>query len=191
MTVPKTNPLPPDFPWLEIGTVVAAQGLKGELRVRSSSDFPERFEQPGERWLQDPQGLNPPQSVQLLSGRYLPSKNIYIVKLADVGDRTQAESLRGYRFLVPESDRPSLGEDEYHIADLIGLDVYHQTTGEPMGTITALIEAGNDLLEVTLPQQDNLPSGKAYIPFVKAIVPLVDLEGKRIEILPPLGLLEL
>ena len=38
--------------WLKVGTLVAAQGLKGELRVNPSSDFPERFTKPGQRWLQ-------------------------------------------------------------------------------------------------------------------------------------------
>lgn len=189
MTEIDSNAVPSDFPWLEIGTVVAAQGLKGELRVRSSSDFPERFERPGERWLQDPFGSNPPKSVQLLSGRYLPSKNIYVVKLAEVCDRTHAELLRGYRLLVPQGDRPSLGEDEYHIVDLIGLGVYHHSTGERLGTIIASIAAGNDLLEIALSNPEDSLSGKAYIPFVRAIVPVVDIERGRVEILPPAGLL--
>lgn len=189
-------------PWLEIGTVVAPQGLKGELRILSSSDFPERFVKPGERWLQDPKGLNPPRSVQLLGGRFLPGKNIYVVRLADVGDRQQAESLRDYRLLVARSDRPPLAEDEYHVADLVGLGVYHQVTGAKIGVVTDLLTAGNDLLEVHMDaiaeQVENIEENKAeekpqkvLIPFVKAIVTSVDLEQKRIELLPPGGLLEL
>jgi 16S rRNA processing protein RimM len=199
-------------PWLEIGTVVAPQGLKGELRILSSSDFPERFQTPGERWLQDPKGLNPPRSVQLLRGRFLPGKNIYVVRLADIEDRQQAECLRDYRLLVARSDRPPLGEDEYHVADLVGLSVYHQLTGKKIGVVTDLLTAGNDLLEVHLDAiaatpSENLPeetvenententdaekSRKVLIPFVKAIVTSVDLEQKRIELLPPGGLLEL
>jgi 16S rRNA processing protein RimM len=41
--------------WIEIGTIVSPQGLNGELRVYSNSDFPERFLVPGKRWLQAPQ----------------------------------------------------------------------------------------------------------------------------------------
>ncbi|HEY9659223.1 MAG TPA: ribosome maturation factor RimM, partial [Allocoleopsis sp.] len=37
--------------WLEIGKIVGVQGLKGEVRIYPNSDFPERFEQPGKRWL--------------------------------------------------------------------------------------------------------------------------------------------
>jgi ribosomal 30S subunit maturation factor RimM len=51
-----------------------------------------------------------------------------------------------------QSDRPVLGEDEYHVLDLIGLEVFNQLTGENIGTVVDIIPAGNDLLEVQLHQ---------------------------------------
>lgn len=202
--------------WLEIGTIVGAQGLKGELRVYANSDFPERFEEPGQRWLQRP-GEAQPQSVQLLSGRFVPGKAIYVVKLAGVETREQAEALRDSQLLVPESDRPQLGEDEYHVMDLIDLEVINQLTGEPIGIVIDIIPAGNDLLEVKLHQQPEVAAPEKpaapipnrtskirkvkrqtekkpttiLIPFVKAIAPVVDLQSRRIEITPPAGLLEI
>jgi 16S rRNA processing protein RimM len=200
--------------WLEIGTIVAPQGLKGELRVYPNSDFPERFEKPGQRWLQRP-GETQPQPVELLAGRYVPGKGIYVVQLAGVENREQAEALRDSRLLVPESDRPKLGEDEYHVMDLIDLEVFNQLTGEAVGIVVDVISAGNDLLEVQLHQQPAPAPAKAeapipnrtskirkpkrktaskpatiLIPFVKAIAPVVDLQSGRIEITPPAGLLE-
>ena len=139
--------------WLEIGKIVAAQGLKGELRVISTSDFPERFETPGTRWLQSPNGSSI-QTVELIKGRYVPGKNLYIIKLEEVEDRTQAETLRDYKLLVPSSDKPQLNEDEYHVSDLINLEVYHQTTQELIGVVTDILAAGHDLLEVELSQQN-------------------------------------
>ncbi|NEQ88960.1 MAG: ribosome maturation factor RimM, partial [Moorea sp. SIO2I5] len=100
--------------WLEIGRIVSPHGLKGELRVYPSSDFPERFEEPGQRWLKPPRD-NPPQPVELLWGRFVPAKGLYVVQLKGVDNRDQAEALRGYQLLVPASDRPELEEDEYHI----------------------------------------------------------------------------
>jgi len=201
--------------WLEIGTIVSAQGLKGELRVYPNSDFPERFEQAGQRWLQRP-GETVPQPVELLGGRYVPGKALYVVRLAGVENRDQAEALRDSLLLVPESDRPTLGEDEYHVRDLIDLEVFDQLTGEAVGTVVSVIPAGNTLLEVKLHQQPTLAPAKAegptpnriskqrkpkrqktpkpvtvLIPFVKEIAPVVDLQGGRIEITPPAGLLEL
>lgn len=170
--------------FIEVGQIVAAQGLKGELRVYPDSDFPERFLEPGQRWLLRPQG-GEPQPVQLLSGRYLDGKGLYVIQLEGIGDRDQAEALRGCKMLVPATDRPSLEEDEFHVADLMGLAVYDQASQAEIGTVVSLVPAGNDLLEV------KQASGKTVlIPFVKPIVPVVDLAQGRIEITPPPGLLE-
>ncbi|BCL36260.1 ribosome maturation factor RimM [Nostoc sp. MS1] len=178
--------------WLQIGKIVAPQGLSGEVRVYSDSDFPERFEVPGTRWILRP-GQTEPQPIELLYGRYLEGKNLYVVELAGVENRNQAEELRGCILYVPASDRPELGEDEYHVADLIGMEVFLQASGDLVGTVVDIIPAGNDLLEVSLHQP--VPTDKkpktVLIPFVKAIAPVVDLQTRRIEITPPTGLLEL
>ena len=195
--------------WLEIGTIVSPQGLKGELRIYPNSDFPERFTQPGQRWLLPPNSQQL-QEVELVTGRYIPGKNLYVVRLAGVENREGADALRGCRLLVSKADRPQLQEDEYHVSDLVDLEVYNQLTQENIGVVTDIFWAGNDLLEVTLHQQpaikeaptdlEETPRKKRrskqklpatiLIPFVKDIVPVVDIEGKRVEITPPPGLLE-
>ncbi len=187
---PLLTPIPEG--WLEIGKIVAPQGLHGQMRVLSESDFPERFEVPGRRWLLCP-GEREPQPVELVSGRSIEGKNLYIIELAGVDNRNQVEELRGCRLLVPQSDRPELEEDEYHVVDLIGLPVFMQESGELVGSVVDVIPAGNDLLEVKLHQdkQEQKVQKTVLIPFVKAIVPIVDLETSRIEITPPEGLLDL
>ena len=134
--------------WLKIGHIVGAHGVRGELRIYPASDFPERFEQPGQRWLQRTPH-HPPQPVELVRGRYQPGKNLYVIQLANVGDRTQAEQLKGAVLLVPTSDRQPTEPGEFHVQDLIGLTAIHQPTGQVIGTVTNLFSAGNDLLEVT------------------------------------------
>lgn len=186
--IPNPQSLVPNLDgWLEIGKIVAPQGLSGEMRVYPQSDFPERFEVPGKRWLWRP-GDKEPQEVELLGGRYIEGKNLYVIELAGVENRNQVEELRGCKLLVPASDRPELGEDEYHVVDLMGVEVFMQESGELVGTVVDVIPAGNDLLEVKLHQQENKT---VLIPFVKAIAPVVDLPAHRIEITPPPGLLEL
>lgn len=198
--------------WLEIGKIVSAQGLKGELRVYPSSDFPARFEQPGERWLLRP-GAKEPEAVQLRKGRLLGGKGLYVIELEDIGDRDQAEALRGAILLVPASDRPPLEENEFHVSDLIDLEVFDQTTQTVIGTVISVIPAGNDLLEVKcveprVPEPESAAEVVAessqrrarkpkkakpktvLIPFVEAIVPVVDLAQGRIEVVPPPGLLD-
>jgi 16S rRNA processing protein RimM len=169
--------------WLEVGRIVASQGLKGEVRIYPDSDFPERFEQPGKRWLLCP-NATAPKPIELLSGRYIPNKGLYVVQFKGVTDRNQAEALRDCRLMVPKADRPALEEGEFHVADLVGLKVFDQATQMLVGIVTDVLAAGNDLLEVQLPTER-----KVLIPFVEAIVPIVDLEQQRIEITPPTGLI--
>ena len=177
--------------WLQIGKIVAAQGLQGELRVYPDSDFPERFVVPGTRWLLRFQGVEP-ESVELMHGRSIEGKGLYAIALSGITTRNQAEDLRGSLLLVKESDRPTLGEDEYHVLDLIGLEVFNQLTQAIVGKVVDVIAAGNDLLEVQPVAEIDKPQAKnLLIPFVKAIAPVVDLENGRIEIIPPSGLLEL
>ena len=200
---------------LEVGTITSPQGLKGELRVYPDSDFPERFTKAGTRWLQHPD-TNAISQVQLKSGRYLAGKNLYVIKLVGIEDRNQAQELRNYKLLVDKSDRPKLNKDEYHVADLVDLEVYHQETGENIGVVVDLYSAGNDLLEIKLHKQPETEAKSKrdlsqisrrskrkkykpkpdrpltiFIPFVKEIVPVVDLSSQRIEISPPDGLIDL
>ena len=94
-------PVPPgdgEASLLEVGRLVAAQGLGGELRVVPLSDFPERFTQPGPRWLRPPRG--PLQPVTLLAGRQLPGRELYVVSLEGIRTRTAAEAVVGHRLLA-------------------------------------------------------------------------------------------
>jgi 16S rRNA processing protein RimM len=179
-----TGQLQPPADWMEIGLIVAPQGLNGEMRVYPHSDFPERFEVPGERWLYG-EDRQAPQSVKLQRGFYIPGKDLYVIKLAGVNNRNQAEALRGKMLVVPVTDRLELEEGEYHVADLIGLPVFLQETGAEIGVVVDLLKMGNDLLVVKAGDKELM------LPFVAAIVPVVDLAEKRIEITPPEGLLSL
>ena len=170
--------------WLIVGKLVAPQGLKGEIRINPSSDFPERFTKPGPRWIQEKD--KEPKPIELLAGRQLPGKSLYVVRFAEVNDRDQAKSLIGQKLLVPASDRPHLNKGEFHLIDLLNLKVKLKETGTSIGKVTDLKSAGNDLLEITLET-----GGKVLVPFVETIVPEVNLEDKWLTINPPKGLLEL
>jgi len=171
--------------WLTVGKLVTPQGLLGELRVKPSSDFPERFTQPGKRWLQK-ETKEEPLETELISGRPLPGKEIFIVRFAGITNRTEAESLVGANLLVPFNDRPKLTADEFHFLDLVGLEARLKPEGPLIGMVTNLISGGNDLLEIRL-----LEGRKVLVPFVKAIVPSVELKKGWILLTPPPGLLEL
>ena len=190
---------------LLVGRVVAPQGLKGELRVLPLSDFPERFTRAGRRWLRRPGG--PARAVELRGGRVLPGKELFVVRIEGIDSRDAAEAAVGEELLVLASDRPKLARGEFHLMDLVGLEVrlLPETAGaeatepaEPEGTGAAgavvgrvrdLLHAGNDLLEVELSGDGG--NRTILIPFVKAIVPVVKLKEGWVGITPPPGLLDL
>ena len=170
--------------WLTVGEIVAPHGLRGEVRVNPSSDFPERFLESGQRWLQDKD--EEPQKIELLSGRQIPGKSIYVVSFLGIDDRTSAELLVGKKVLVNSTHRPKLEEGEFHLLDLLGLKVKLQPEEREIGKIINLINAGNDLLEI------ELNSGKkVLVPFVKQIVPTINLKEGWAIISPPPGLFNL
>lgn len=204
-----------EIEWLEVGKITSPQGLKGELRVYPDSDFPERFTRAGKRWLRHPH-TSATKEMQLLGGRYLAGKNLYVIKLEGVNSREAAEEFRDYQLLVDKSDRPKLKKDEYHVSDLVGLEVFHQETGENLGVVVDLYSAGNDLLEIKLHKQPETkeevekdlskisrrsrrkkskPKSKKpltiFVPFVREIVPVVDIPNQKIEISPPDGLIDI
>jgi len=170
--------------WMTIGKIVGAQGLKGELRVNPRSDFPERFTKPGQRWLQ--RKNEPPVAIEILGGRQLPGKSLYIIRISKVNDRNAAEALLGTDLVVPSNSRPNLAKNEFHLMDLVGLKVKLNENTIPIGVVKDLLTAGNDLLEIELNE-----GKQVLVPFVQAIVPIVNLQEGWILITPPPGLLEL
>ena len=171
--------------WLMVGKLVGAQGLRGELKVNPASDFPERFTKPGPRWLRSRQGESPTE-IRLNSGRQLPGRSLFVVRVDGVNDRAAAEALVGKELLVQSDDRPELEDGEFHLLDLVGLEARLAEGGEIVGTVRDLISGGNDLLEI------KRPDGKILlIPFVEAIVPEVHLNEGWLLLTPPPGLLDL
>tara|TARA_Y100001968_G_scaffold309563_1_gene329479 strand:+ start:204 stop:734 length:531 start_codon:yes stop_codon:yes gene_type:complete len=170
--------------WITVGKLVAPQGLNGEIRINPSSDFSERFTKPGKRWLQ--QKALRPKPVELISGRPLPGKDLFIVKFKEIKDRSEAEKFIGNNLLVRADSRPKLSPGEFHVFDLIELKVKLNNEDKPIGKIKDLIHGGNDLLEIEL-----FEGRKVLIPFVMEIVPEVNLKEGWIVINPPAGLLDL
>ena len=170
--------------WMSIGEIVAPQGLKGDIRIKPSSDFPERFTKPGKRWIQKTNEL--PTEIKLKKGTLIPGKSIYVLSIEGISDRSSAEAIIGWKLVTPAKSRPMLKKDEYHYFDLIGLEARGVPKKELIGYVTDLIKGGNDLLEIEL-----VEGKKVLVPFVKEIVPEIEIKEKWLLINPPPGLLEL
>ncbi|HMH36053.1 MAG TPA: ribosome maturation factor RimM, partial [Streptosporangiaceae bacterium] len=110
-----------------------------------------------------------------------------LVAFAGITDRTAASELTGSWLSVDSSQLPDTGDpEEFRDYELIGLSV-RTCAGDPVGVVTDVLHYGQDLLVV---RRQDAPGGEALVPFVKAIVPEVDLQVGVVVIDPPPGLLD-
>ena len=173
--------------WLVIGIITSSHGVAGKLNIRSLSDFKERFTQPGKRWLQ--KSDEEPLPYMLLSGFQKPGKEFFIVSLEGIKDKTEADKLKQYKLLVKSNDIPKLKDNEFHLNQLINLDVKLIIDNERkvIGKVVDLITENNNLIVIRLNQNNK----NVLIPFVKEIVTTIDKKNNYLIIDPPKGLLDL
>jgi 16S rRNA processing protein RimM len=171
-------------------TVVARigkpHGLHGEVTVQLHTDEPERRLAVGT--LLDTEaatGTGVPRALTVRSTRV--HNGIWLVAFEEVPDRTGAESLRGTRLVIDGPPDVAPDEDDVYTEDqLRGLTVV-DPAGVVLGEVVGLVlGAAQDRLVVRLPD-----GREAEVPFVAAIVPEVDVEGRRVVLDAPAGLLEL
>ena len=176
-----------EIEWLTVGLITSCHGINGQVKVRSLSDFEERFLKPGMRWLQKEN--EPPSKIELTSGFKQPGKEIFIIKLKGITTRNNAEKLKNHKILVKTNQLPKLKKEEFHLLELVNLQVKTLENDELkiIGKVINLENEKNNLLVIELFKNQK----KVLIPFVKEIVPLVDIKNNFLIINPPSGLLEL
>ena len=175
------------YEWLVVGLITSPHGINGQIKVKSLSDFEERFTKPGKRWIQKEKEM--PVEFKLISGFKQPGKEFFIISLKGINNRNQAEKLKAYKVLVKSNDIPKLREEEFHLSELVNLQVKISEGNQfkTIGNVINLQNEKNNLLVIKL-QRNNK---EVLVPFVKEIVPVVDIKNKFIIITPPLGLPEL
>ena len=159
--------------WLVVGLITSCHGINGQVKVKSLSDFEERFLKPGLRWLQHKN--ESPSQIELASGFKQPGKEIFVIKFQGISTRNDAEQIKKYKILVKTNKLPSLKENEFHLLELIDMQV------------KTLENETNNLLVIKLCKNQK----QVFIPFVEEIVPLIDKKNNFLIINPPKGLLEL
>ena len=173
--------------WLVVGLITSYHGINGQVKVKSLSDFEERFIIPGMRWLQKEN--EPPSKIELISGFKQPGKGTFVVKFQDINTRNHAEQLKKFKILVKTDKLPKLKKEEFHFLEIINLEVKILENDElkTIGKVINLENEKNNLLVIELLKNQK----KVLIPFVKEIVPLVDIKNNFLIINPPNGLLEM
>ncbi|PIQ24382.1 16S rRNA processing protein RimM [bacterium (Candidatus Blackallbacteria) CG17_big_fil_post_rev_8_21_14_2_50_48_46] len=167
-----------------IGKVIAAHGIRGALKVKSLSDFPERFLELEEVFLSTTEDVQNPQCMQVEDVQAQKGDQ-WLVWLDQIQDRNSAEALGKPFLCVPADQAFELPEDTFYVDDLIGYSAFSEE-GTPLGEISQVIQGHQDLLEL------RTPDGKRHlVPFVKALVPEIQASERRLIIRLIEGLLDL
>jgi 16S rRNA processing protein RimM len=150
-----------------VGKVVRPWGLRGDVKVESLTDFPDRFE-PGETlWLD---GVE--REIEAVRWQ----KAALYLKLAGIDGTDEAEAWRDHLLEVPETDLHELEADEFYHHQLIGLRV-HTEAGEELGTVREVLPTGSNAVLVV-----RGPRGEVLLPFIQDVVKRIDLAGGSLSV---------
>ncbi len=157
-----------------VGRVGKPHGLKGDVFVFPHTDHPDRFAPRSELFVDG-------RTVTVASSRTAEGR--LIVRFSHITGRQQAEAIRGSFVTIPESARRSLDDDEWWPDELVGLRVLDHA-GEPRGEVIDFVEGvAQDRLLV------RVEGFEVEVPFVKAVVPEVDVDAGHIRLANIEGLL--
>jgi 16S rRNA processing protein RimM len=175
--------------WVWLARIRRPQGRKGEVLAEILTDFPEKFAERRQLWLLKTGGAAsaPPREIEL-SNHWLHKSGI-VLHFAGVDSIGAAEELKGMVLAIPQGDRVPLAADETYIGDLIGC-VLVDVAGAEAATVGEIEDvdrtAGPAPLLVVRGAR-----GEVLIPFAKSYLRRIDLEGKRVEMALPEGLVDL
>ncbi|MFD3190022.1 ribosome maturation factor RimM [Sedimentitalea sp. HM32M-2] len=160
-----------------VGALAGAFGVRGEVRLKSYCAVPEDIETYSPLCTEDGQHSY---SVALIGT----IQNGFTARLGGIETKEQADALRGLRLFARRDQLPSLPDDEFYHADLIGLTVL-DSGGTRLGQVKSVLNHGaGDLLEIHGPGLRD----SVLLPFTRDNVPTVDLTQGRIIADPPQGL---
>ena len=152
-----------------MGRVVAAVGIRGEVRVKTFTEDPEGLAR-YERWVvATKQGW-----MEMALEGFALRPNGTVAKLGGCDDRDAAELLRGADIAIPRDDFAEQEKEIYQV-DLIGFDVVDEQ-GARLGVVDAFFETGPTSVMVVKGATERL------IPFVDEYVKAVDRDARRIAV---------
>lgn len=166
---------------LVVGRVGRAHGVRGEVLVALRTDDPDTRFAAGAVLVTDPEERGP---LTVVTARR--HSGHYVVAFDGVTDRAAASALTGTALVVDSADlAPTEDPDEFHDAQLLGLRV-QSTDGADIGELADVVHGpGGDLLVIRIEDREVL------VPFVREMVPTVDVPAGLVVIDPPEGLLQL
>ena len=180
MSAPFRQPDSQDF--VQVGKVIKAHSIKGELKLLAYSGDPQDFKAFPRLLFVDEKTAT---SIEYQVVTCRPQAKFVIVKLTGLDDRTAAENMRGFEIWVAKDLMPELGDDEFYWHDLVGLAVSTEQ-GEDLGTVRSLFESGAaDIMVIK-------GRGREYlVPAQDEFIASIDYDAGRLVIKDTPGLLDI
>ena len=164
---------------LKVGVITTTHGVRGEVKVFPTTDDAERFLVLEYVLLDTGRELR---RLDIKNVRFF--KNLVILKFDGIDNINDIEKYKGKDLWIPREEAQELGEDEYYIADLQGLNVVLED-GTEFGTLRDVMETGaNDVYII-----DSNEHGEVLLPAIKECILDVDLEKNTMTVHLMKGLL--
>ncbi len=161
---------------IRIGLIVNTQGLKGEVRVYSLTDYKERFEELKEVYI----GESTEIKLDIEHVKY--KKNLVILKFKGLNSINDVEKYRDNYIYIKEESLRKLPEDSYYIVDIIGSEVYDDKNNY-LGKLSDVIQnSAQDIYVISLDESIKTNQNTLLVPVVKEFIKNVDVENKIIKI---------
>jgi 16S rRNA processing protein RimM len=180
--------------WVWLARIRKVQGRKGEVLADLLTDFPEKFSERKRVWLLTAAGAAGESAREVILENHWLYKSGHtgevVLHFAGTDSITEAEALRGLVVAIPRTERVPLGEDEVYVGDLIGCSLV-DVASEPERSVGVIEDVDRNAGPVALLVLKDEGSGdEILVPFAKDYLRRIDLDGKRVEMALPEGLVE-
>lgn len=165
-----------DQDWLQIGRIAAPLGVRGEMKIDLDTDFPDRFQRLRTIYVGDEH------RPMAIAGARMHGNRVAI-RLEDIADRDEAETLRGATLWVPRSEAVPLPEGHFYHDQILGLRVC-TTDGQDLGTVIEILATGNNDVYVAHDGRREV-----LIPAIRDVVREIDVAEGRLVVEAVEGLL--
>ena len=167
--------------FITIARVVKTQGRHGEVAAELHTDFPEKFVERKKLFALDADG----ERRELRLDSHWLHKAYVVLKFAGVDSISDAESLVGSEIQVPREQRAAIEAGAAYVSDLVGCEVFDH--GRSIGSVKDVQFGAGEAPLLVVAQG----SKEILIPFAQEFIAGIDIQGKRVEMKLPVGILEL
>ena len=158
---------------LQAGVITSTHGIRGEVKVFPTTDDAQYFRELKKVYLDTGKEQIP---LEIEHVKFF--KKFAILKFKGIDNINDIEKYKGKSLMIDREDASPLGEDEYYIGDMIGMDVYTDDPAEHFGVLRDVLETGaNDVYII-----DSDRHGEVLVPAIRQCILRVDTEKNEMHI---------